>query len=105
MKKSNSKLRKRTFESVAQIDVPLGRNGKHHKIVFTILGDLETLAPGNALKIAFSALDDSKENIRAALSRESKKRKTPIATAADEKYLYVWRVDSKGKSTSTPPVS
>jgi len=93
MKKSDSKPPKRTFESMAQVDVPRGRNGKHHKIVYTILSDVESLAAGNALKIPISALDDTKENIRAALSRETKKRKTPITTAADDKFLYVWRVE------------
>lgn len=93
MKKTDSKPSKRTFESMLQTDVPQGRNGKHHKIVFTILTDVESLAPGGALKVPLNALDDTKENIRAALSRETRKRKTPIATAADDNYLYVWRVE------------
>jgi len=93
MKKSDSRPAKRTFESMAQIDVPRGRNGKHHKIVFTILSDVKGLVPGNALKIPLSALDDTKENIRAALSRETRKRKTPVTTAADDKFLYVWRTE------------
>ena len=33
----------------------------------------------------------TKENVRAALSRECKKRNLPIATAADAEFLYVWR--------------
>ena len=91
MKKSDTGQLKRTFESMAQADVPRGRNGKHHKIVYTILSDVESLAAGNALKVPISALDDTKENIRAALSRETRKRRTTIATAADDKFLYVWR--------------
>lgn len=91
MKKSNIKPFNGTFESVAQADVPRGRNGKHHKIVYTILSDVESLDAGKALKVPISALDDTKENIRAALSRETRKRRTTIATAADDKFLYVWR--------------
>ena len=83
--------RKPTFETMHQVDVPQSRNGKHRKIVTDILTDVELLAPGEAAKVPFKALNDTKENVRAALSRESKKRKLPIATAADAEYLYVWR--------------
>lgn len=83
--------RKPTFETMHQVDVPQSRNGKHRKIVTDILADVELLAPGEAAKVPFKALNDSKENVRAALSRESKKRKLTIATAADAEFLYVWR--------------
>jgi hypothetical protein len=83
--------RKRTFETMHQVDVPQSRNGKHRKIVTAILADVEALGEGEAAKIPFTALNDTKENVRAALSRESKKRDLPIATAADAEYLYVWR--------------
>ena len=83
--------RKPTFETMQQIDVPQSRNGKHRKIVTDILADVEELAAGEAAKIPFKALNDTKENMRAALSRESKKRKLTIATAADAEFLYVWR--------------
>ena len=81
---------KPTFETMHQIDVPQSRNGKHRKIVETILEDVDNLAPGEAAKIPIRALGDTKENVRAALSRESKKRKKPISTAADADHLYVW---------------
>jgi hypothetical protein len=80
-----------TFETMHQIDVPQSRNGKHRRIVTDILADVEALAPGEAAKVPFKALNDTKENVRAALSRESKKRKLTIATAADADFLYVWR--------------
>jgi hypothetical protein len=83
--------RKPTFETMHQVDVPQSRNGKHRKIVTDILADVELLAPGEAAKVPFKALNDSKENVRAALSRESKKRNLTIATAADAEFLYVWR--------------
>jgi hypothetical protein len=74
-----------------QVDVPQSRNGKHRKIVTAILADVEGLAAGEAVKVPLTALNDTKENVRAALSRESKKRNLPIGTAADAEFLYVWR--------------
>jgi hypothetical protein len=91
MTKKAVTIRKLTFETMHQIDVPQSRNGKHRKIVTDILADVELLAPGEAAKVPFKALNDTKENVRAALSRESKKRKLTIATAADAEFLYVWR--------------
>ncbi len=85
---------KPTFETMHQVDVPQGRNGKHRKIVEAILEDVDNLAPGEAVKVPIRTLGDTKENVRAALSRESKKRKTPISTAADDGHLYVWRTRS-----------
>ena len=91
MPKKAQNAYKPTFPSMHQIDVPQSRNGKHRKIVTAVLTDVEELAAGEALKVPLKALDDTKENVRAALSRESKKRNLPIATAADAEYLYVWR--------------
>ena len=82
---------KATFETMQQTDVPQGRNGKHRKIVTAILADVEELKDGAAVKVPIHVLGDSKENVRAALSRESKKRNMVIATAADAEHLYVWR--------------
>ncbi|HET7872321.1 MAG TPA: hypothetical protein VFL42_07395 [Terriglobales bacterium] len=81
-----------SFGTMDQSDVPRSRNGKHRKIVYAILADVEALFAGTALKVPLGALDDSKENVRAALSRESKKRNMVIATAADAEFLYVWQV-------------
>jgi hypothetical protein len=85
---------KPTFGTMHQIDVPQSRNGKHRRIVTAILEDVEALEAGEAAKVPLTALDDTKENVRAALSRESKKRRLPIATAADAEFLYVWRQGS-----------
>ena len=82
---------KATFAKMQQIDVPQGRNGKHRRIVTSILEDVEHLKSGEAVRIPIPALGDTKENVRAALSRESKKRKLEIATAADGGHLYVWK--------------
>lgn len=89
------------FGTVAQVDVPHGRNGKHKGIVSAILAELGDLAEGDALKIALTELGNSKENVRSALNRASHKLNRPLATAADAKFLYVWSTMQKkpaGKS-------
>ena len=80
------------FESVRQVDVPKGRDGKHKKMVLQLLSDISQLEDGSALKISLSELPDSKENIRSALSRATKQKEIDIATSSDEDFLYVWKV-------------
>ena len=82
----------RHFATMAQVDVPQGRNGKHKSVVTSIIADLDKLENGAALKIELSELDDSKENIRSALNRATRKQKRNVATASDEGFLYVWNV-------------
>jgi hypothetical protein len=89
-----SKL-KRRFATVAQVDVPQGRNGKHKDIVSAIFAELGDLNDGEALKIALTDLGDSKENVRSALNRASHKLNRPLTTAADAKFLYVWTTTAK----------
>ena len=78
------------FKSIAQVDVPQGRNGKHKEIVTRILSDLDQVKPGIALKVPLAELAESKENVRSALNRASHKRGQAVATASDEEFLYVW---------------
>lgn len=82
------------FESVLQADVPKGRDGKHRLIVEELLNDIGQLEEGSALKVPLSALPDSKENIRSALSRATRQREIEIATASDDDFLYVWKTKS-----------
>jgi hypothetical protein len=84
------KKKTRKFNTVVQSDVPTGRNGKHKDIVTEILENLERLEAGRSLKIPLDELPDTKVNIRSALNRATRKARKSIATAADEKYLYVW---------------
>ena len=86
-------LPKTTFETMKQIDVPQSRDGKHRRIIAEVMRDLELLKAGSALRVPLEALGDSKENVRSALSRESRKRKIAVATASDKDFLYVWRVE------------
>jgi hypothetical protein len=78
------------FKTIDQVDVPQGRHGKHNGIVTKVLSDLDQVHAGVALKIPLANLDESKEKVRAALSRATRKAKRRIATAADADFLYIW---------------
>jgi hypothetical protein len=81
------------FQSISQVDVPKGRDGKHKKIVTQLLSDISQLVPGSALKIPLSVLPDTKENIRSALNRATRFRGIEVATSSDAEFLYVWKVE------------
>lgn len=81
------------YQSVQQIDVPKGRDGKHKKIVTELLSDIEHLESGTALKVPLAALPDTKENIRSALNRATRQRGIEVATSSDEAFLYIWKVE------------
>jgi hypothetical protein len=79
------------FESILQVNVPKGRDGKHKQIVSQLIEGIQRLQNGSALKIPLAELPDSKENIRSALSRAIRQKNIDIATSSDENYLYVWK--------------
>lgn len=80
------------FKTMAMVDVPRSRNGKHKQIVTAILRDLDYLGTGTAFKVPLADLGDSKENVRSALNRATRKSGRNVATATDDKFLYVWNV-------------
>jgi hypothetical protein len=80
------------FKTMVQADVPQGRDGKHKLIVTTILRDLDRLKPGSALKVPLAELAQSKEKVRSALNRATRKAGRNVATASDGTFLYVWNV-------------
>ena len=80
------------FKTMAMVDVPRSRNGKHQRIVSAILRDLDNLGEGAALKVPLPQLGDNKENVRSALNRATHKSGRDVATATDENFLYVWNV-------------
>ena len=82
------------FKSMPQVDVPQGRNGKHKAIVTRILSDLDQVQGGVALKVPLAQLADSKENVRSALNRATRKSGRNVATASDGTFLYVWNETS-----------
>jgi len=88
--KSSTKPLPRNFKGMLQSDVPQGRNGKHKGIVTKILSDLDQIDDGVALKVPLAALADTKEKVRSALNRATRKGGLHVATASDETFLYVW---------------
>ena len=85
------------FKTMLQASVPQGRKGKHQKIVAIILKDLDKLQDGSAIKVPLSELVESKEKVRSALNRATRKAGRTVATASDAMFLYIWNV-----STSRP---
>lgn len=83
------------FSVISQIDVPHGRNGKHKDIITRILDDLSKLKDGNAMRIRLTELPDTKEKIRAALSRAVHLKDIEIVTSTDDDHLYIWRAEKK----------
>jgi hypothetical protein len=90
---SNTNTTPPRFQSILQLDVPKGRDGKHKKIVQLLLSDIDQLEPGSAMKIPLTDLPDSKENIRSALNRATRQKGIEVATSSDAEFLYVWRVE------------
>jgi len=77
---------------MSQIDVPKSRKSKHKDIVEAILNDLDELKAGVAFKVPLEELGGSKANVRSALNRATRKGQRKVATATDDKFLYVWNV-------------
>jgi hypothetical protein len=71
-----------------------GRNGKHKQIVMKILSDLDQVQKGVALKVPLAQLTESKERVRSALNRATRKSGRSVATASDDTFLYVWNETS-----------
>ena len=78
------------FNAMLQADVPQGRNGKHKVIVAKILSDLDQSKKGFAVKVPLAQLAESKEKVRSALNRATRKSGRNVATASDDAFLYVW---------------
>lgn len=78
------------FKAVSRHAVPKSRNGKHTDIVKKILSDLEQVGAEGALQVPLAQLPASKEKVRSALNRATRKRGMTVATASDATYLYVW---------------
>lgn len=84
------------FKTVAVPEVPQGRNGKHKLIVTRILSDLDQVREGMAIKVPLADLADSKEKVRSALNRATRKAGRTVATASDSKFLYIWNEKAGG---------
>jgi hypothetical protein len=87
---ARTKIDSTHFKTIVQSDVPQGRKGKHREIVATILKDLDKLKDGSAIKVPLVELDSSKERVRSALNRATRKAGLNVATATDGNFLYIW---------------
>jgi hypothetical protein len=83
------------FKTMSIPDVPHGRNGKHKVIVHQILSDLVQVKDGMALKVPLDGLEETKEKVRSALNRATRKAGLNVATASDATFLYVWTENKK----------
>ena len=90
MRRPQGKKAPMHFKTMEQADVPQGRNGKHQLIVTTIVNDLDNLQDGAAIKVPLAQLEQSKEKVRSALNRATRKAGRKVATASDADNLYVW---------------
>ncbi len=90
---SRAKVVPMNFKTMSQPDVPQGRNGKHKQIVTMILSDLSQVPQGVALKVPLGTLAESKEKVRSALNRATRKAGLNVATATDATFLYVWNAE------------
>jgi DNA helicase TIP49 (TBP-interacting protein) len=92
MAAARTKIAPMHFKTMVQTEVPQGRNGKHKEIVSTILKDLDQLRDGSALKVPLAELANTKEKVRSALNRATRKAGRKVATATDASFLYIWNV-------------
>jgi hypothetical protein len=84
------KTPKMHYKTMVQANVPQGRNGKHKNVVTVILQDLANLQDGAAIKVPLDSLAESKEKVRSALNRATRKAGLKVQTASDGEFLYVW---------------
>jgi hypothetical protein len=89
------------FKTMAQASVPQGRKGKHRQIISIILKDLDKLKDGSAIKVPLAELAESKEKVRSALNRATRKAGRTVATASDGSFLYVWNVSASRHGRQT----
>ncbi|HLZ90902.1 MAG TPA: hypothetical protein VKQ28_04240 [Candidatus Acidoferrum sp.] len=92
MGNTQAKMAPLHFKTMVQAEVPQGRKGKHQLIVATVLKDLDRLKAGSAIKVPLADLVQSKEKVRSALNRATRKSGRKVATASDASFLYVWNV-------------
>jgi hypothetical protein len=83
------------FKTMSVPDVPQGRKGKHNHIVTQIISDLDQVQEGLALKVPLVDLAESKEKVRSALNRATRKAKRKVLTASDADFLYIWNEELK----------
>lgn len=92
MSKPSRNHREPYYERVPVATLHKSRKGKHFALMANIFKDLETLSPGNAIKVPISSFGGhSLAKIRSALSRSMKTNNIKLRTHADSENLYIWR--------------
>ena len=82
-----------TDPSANECEIPLlGVIAAGHPIEAVLSNDLDNLKTDSALKVPLSELAESKEKVRSALNRATRKAGRKVATASDATFLYVWTV-------------
>ena len=79
------------FKTIAQVDLPSGRRGKHHQLLVKVVKELEQLAEGRAIQIPMADFPGTVADRRSAIHRAMKKQEVEILTSSDEAYFYVWK--------------
>ena len=64
--------------------------------------DLDKLADRSAIKVPLAELVESKEKVRSALNRATRKAGRTVATASDASYLYVWNISPSPQGPQSP---
>ena len=80
------------FEQVIVADIRKGRRGKHNDLLRRVMGDLQELPEGSAIKIPLEDVNGvSLANLRSAVHRGTLSRGIAIQTMSDEENFYVWK--------------
>lgn len=79
------------FERLPLSELRQGRHGKHHDLTSEIARQVETLAEGEALKVAVDRTEVTLPNLRSAITRAMAVRGTRIATVSDGEHLFIWK--------------
>lgn len=80
------------FTRVKIANIRKGRRGKHNDLLKRVLGDLDDLPEGSAIKIPLAEVDGvSLANLRSAVHRGTSSRGIAIQTLSDHENFYVWK--------------
>lgn len=88
---TNNGAKPRKLATISQIDLPVGRKGKHHPMVVDVLEALQHLDEGRAIKVPLADYPGSVADIRSAIHRATQKLHVEVVTSSDEDFFYIWK--------------